>query len=144
MSSYSLDFDNRWQVVTLQVESFLILFLYFLMFIAILDTMRLHDIFSIKGFRNKSLNLYLFYIMSIFVILGRFMSLICLFIALQINDWDVLAYYNYGFYTGTFAIILIAVSEVNSIATTTLRLRYLNKQLKGGTTVEQDQSKLNY
>ena len=142
MAGYSLDFKYRWQVVSLQVESFLILILYFILFIAIFDTMRMHDIFSIKGFRNKSLNLYLFYIMSIFVILGRFMSLICLFIALQVNNWDVLAYYNYGFYTGTFAIILIAISEVNSIATTTLKLRYLNKQLKGATAVEEDQTKL--
>ena len=54
-----------------------------------------------------------------------------MFTALQIDRAAVLKYFNYGFYTATFAIILIAVMQINSIASKTLRCRYLNQLADG-------------
>jgi len=53
-----------------------ILVIYFAMLLAILDTMRLHKIFSCQGSGGSqwNINLYFFYFMAIMVCLGRFLQ----------------------------------------------------------------------
>jgi len=78
--SFNSGFDD-WQVLFLKIESLIILAIYLFMFVSIVDTMRLHKIFS--GGNNFSLNLYLFYLLAIMVCLGRFLQETSLFVALQ-------------------------------------------------------------
>lgn len=85
--------------------------------------MKQHGIFENK---QKNVNLYLFYFLSICVCMGRYISLISTFFCCVLNAYTPLNYYNYGFYTAAFSIILIAVSQVNSINTASLRTRYIN------------------
>ena len=50
-----------------------------------------------------------------------------LFVALKENDSDLYREkFNYGFYTATFAIILIAFTQINSINSASLKTRYVN------------------
>ena len=117
------------QVPYLKIFSITVLCIYGLTVIVILDTMRLHEIFKLK---LKSINLYLFYFLAIVVCLGRYYSFIILTMSLQRdNEWIYQQNFNYGFYTATFAIVLIAVSQINSINTATLKTRYVNKHSKG-------------
>ena len=117
------------QVPYLQAFSITVLCIYGLTVIIILDTMRLHEIFKLK---LKSINLYLFYFLAIVVCLGRYYSFIILSMSLKRdNEWIYQQNFNYGFYTATFAIVLIAVSQINSINTATLKTRYVNKHSKG-------------
>ena len=117
------------QVPYLQAFSITVLCIYGLTVIIILDTMRLHEIFKLK---LKSINLYLFYFLAIVVCLGRYYSFIILSMSLQRdNEWIYQQNFNYGFYTATFAIVLIAVSQINSINTATLKTRYVNKHSEG-------------
>lgn len=117
------------QVPYLKIFSITVLCIYGLTVIIILDTMRLHEIFKLK---LKSINLYLFYFLAIVVCLGRYYSFIILSMSLQRdNEWIYQQNFNYGFYTATFAIVLIAVSQINSINTATLKTRYVNKHSEG-------------
>lgn len=64
--------------------------------------------------------------------LGRYYSFITLSMSLtRDNEWIYQQNFNYGFYTATFAIVLIAVSQINSINTATLKTRYVNKHSEG-------------
>ena len=56
--------------------------------------------------------------------------MIGLYLSVKKNDYRYMDYYNYGFYTATFSIILIAVSQINSINTATLRTRYVNEYMR--------------
>ena len=90
--------------------------------------MRMHNICKKK---QKNVNLYLFYGLSIILCLGRFLTLITVFLCCVLNEFYPLDYFNYGFYTATFSIILIAFSQINTINTATLRTRYINKFYSG-------------
>ena len=117
------------QVPYLKMFSIIVLCIYGLTVAIILHTMWLHDIFKCK---LKSINLYLFYFLAIVVCLGRYYSFIILSMSLKRNnEWIYQQNFNYGFYTATFAIVLIAVSQINSINTATLKTRYVNKHSEG-------------
>ena len=117
------------QVLWLKIFSIIVLCVYGLTVLIILDTMRLHEIFKLK---LKSINLYLFYFLAIVVCLGRYYSFIILSMSLKRNnEWIYQQNFNYGFYTATFAIVLIAVSQINSINTATLKTMYVNRHEKG-------------
>jgi hypothetical protein len=104
------------------------LLIYLVLLWAIIDTMRKHDIFKKE---QKNINLYLFYTLSIIVCFGRYMTIFSVLLCSVLDDGDFLDYFNYGFYTATFSIMLIAFSQINSINTATLRARYINKHYSG-------------
>ena len=90
----------------------------------VLDTMHKHELFNrkiVKGF-----NLYLFYFMAILVCLLRCMVMLCVFSAVQMDNFKPSEYVNYAFYSASLAIILIALSQINSINTAAMRTRYVN------------------
>ena len=116
------------QIPYLKVFSIIVLCIYGLTIIVIIDTMRRHE-FNLK---LNSINLYLFYFLALVVCLGRYYSFVILAMSLfRDNEWTYQQNFNYGFYTATFAIVLIAVSQINSINTATLKTRYVNKHSKG-------------
>ena len=129
-SKFDNQFKHDWQVLFLKIESMLIFCVYVFMLCAIIDTIRLHKIFTQKGASNKSMNLYLFYLLGIFVCFGRLLQQMSLFLALHWDNADASNYYNYGFYTATFCIVLIALSQINSITSTALKLRFVNKAVR--------------
>ena len=130
MAPYNWQFQGPHQVPFLKVWSILIGIGYFLLLMAIIDTMRLHKICRERPQKVK-LNLYKFYFLAILMCLGRMVSQTSLYLALKLDNRDVSHYFNYGFYTACLCIILIAVSQVNTINTSTLRSRYLNKMVQG-------------
>ena len=95
----------------------------------VLDTIRRHDLFNRQN--PKGFNLYLFYFMAIMVCLLRIMVMMCVFSSIIRDDYKPFDYFNYGFYSATLAIILIAFSQINSIITAALRTRYVNKHIEG-------------
>ena len=117
------------KIVWLYTVSITLLVIYGATFLIVLDTMRLHDIFKLK---LKSLNLYLFYFLAIVVVVGRYMSIITIITTLLKDNQNIYYYYyNYGFYTAAFAIILIAISQINSINSATLKTIFVNEHQKG-------------
>ena len=69
--------------------------------------------------------------MAILVCLFRCMVMMCVFSAILKDDSKPMNYFNYAFYSATFAIILIAFSQINSIVSAALRTRYVNKYIEG-------------
>ena len=139
--TFNSQFDD-WEVTFLRVESLTILCLYIVLLVGIADTMRIHGIFH-KCDNTKSYNLYKFYFYAIFVTLGRFLSLISMFAALEDDSYesfDIFNRFNYGFYTATFSIILIAASQVVSILMTFLRADFINRYMEG---LEPDDERVN-
>ena len=108
----------------------MILIIYGLMLLAILDTMRIHGVFKEKNIQ-KSINLYLVYLMLFMVCIGRYISVISIFCAVKNDNTYAYQKYNYGFWTATFAIILVSISQINSINMATLRTRYVNRLSTG-------------
>ena len=96
---------------------------YLVLLVAIIDTLLRHK-FHLNWSR-KQINLLLFYFLAICVCGCRFISVVNLFFALLLDN--NLDYYNYGFYAATFSIILIAIYQLHSIITATLRTRFFNK-----------------
>ena len=84
----------------------LISLIYLLLLLFVLDTMAKHDLFSKKS--AKGFNLYLFYFMAVVVCLFRCMVMMCQFSAIVMDNSQPMEYFNYAFYSATFAIILIA------------------------------------
>ena len=98
--------------------------IYLLLLLFVLDTMVKHDLFNRSS--AKGCNLYLFYFMAIIVCLFRCMVMMCQFSAIVMDNYQPMEYFNYAFYSATFAIILIAFSQINSINTASMRTRYVN------------------
>ena len=69
--------------------------------------------------------------MAIMVCLLRCMVMFCVFYEIFQDSFKPIDYFNYAFYSATLAIILIAFSQINSIITTALRTRYVNKYIEG-------------
>ena len=116
------------QLSNLKIFSIIVLCIYGLMIIIIIDTLRLHE-FNLK---LKSINLYLFYFLALVVCLGQIYSFVILIISLnRDNEWIYEQNFNYGFFSTTISIILIAVQQINSINTATLKTTYVNKYEKG-------------
>ena len=92
--------------------------------------MHRHEVFRKNQLKKVNVNLILFYFLAIVVSISRFLSMIGLYLSVKKNDYRYMDYYNYGFYTATFSIILIAVSQINSINTATLRTRYVNEYMR--------------
>ena len=116
------------QVPYLKMFSIIVLCIYGLLIVIILDTLRLHE-FNLK---LKSINLYLFYFFALLVCFGRYYSFVTLAMSLyRDNEWIYQQNFNYGFYLTTISIILIAVQQVNTINTATLKTMYVNKYEKG-------------
>ena len=59
------------------------------------------------------------------------MVMMCVFLGMNQDSYTPIDYFNYAFYSATLAIILIAFSQINSIITTALRTRYVNKYIEG-------------
>lgn len=101
------------------------------MLLAIIDTMRLHRVFCKNGPASSSL--YKFYFLAIMVATGRLIQEMGLFLSLLEDSRAPSDYnYNFGFYMATFSIILIALSQITTIVTATLRTRFVNKCMVSG------------
>ena len=97
---------NEDQVLYLKIFSVTVLCIYGLTFIFIIDTMRRHE-FKLKW---QSINLYGFYFLAFLMCLGRYYSYVFLAISLfRDNEWTYQINVNYGYYSATFAIVLIAI-----------------------------------
>ena len=117
------------QVDWLRVIIMIILIIYGLTALLVLDTVRIQFMYQKK---MKSVNLYLFYLLAIIVCIGRYYSMIILFRGLTQDTESLFDYhFNYGVYTSIFAIILIALTQINSINSATLKTRYVNEYTKG-------------
>ena len=121
---------TKTQLYFLGVWTLVIILAYCCIAVAIFDTMWHHRrSLSCKAKGNFKLNK--FYFFAIFVVVGRFIQEISLFMALNRNRRDYMNRFNYGFYTATFSIILIAVSQITTINTANMRTRYVNKFIDG-------------
>jgi len=86
--------------------------------------MWLHGIFKKK---LQNLNLYTFYMLAIVVCIGRYYSFVTFYRSIKEDNNNLYTnQFNYGFYTATFSIILIAVSQINSINAATLKTIFVN------------------
>ena len=89
----------------LKTFTIILLCIYGLLVIIILDTLRLHEF----NLTLKSINLYLFYFLALLVCLGRYYSFVILAMSLyRDNEWIFQINFNFGFYSATIALILIA------------------------------------
>lgn len=102
--------------------------------LATVHTMWLHGVFSR---RLENFNLYIFYISAISVCIGRYYSFIFLYKALKTDNMNLYTYqFNYGFYVANFAILHIAVSQINRMINATIKSKYLNKRISSGEATE--------
>ena len=99
--------------------------IYAFVIIATLHTMFIHETCRKKKLKQLNVNLFLFYFLAVCVCLGRYISLISIYLAVKEDNALRSFYYNYGYFTATFSIILIAVQQINSINTATLKTRFV-------------------
>ena len=111
-SSDDFDFNTDLgsnQEIWLEAICIICMIIYAFVIIATFHTMFIHETCQKKKLKQVNMNLFLFYFLAVVVCVGRYISLISIYLAVKKDSANSSFYYNYGYYTATFSIILIAV-----------------------------------